>query len=224
MAHSTLKSKTIFFDFDGTIIDISERYYEVYKAIAKDYVGENILPMEEYWKKRCLGMSFVKVMEDIHKVFNEMYLREQYRSLIEQHSFLSLDRKFKEVDGVLAKLKVESNIVLVSLRHNHDNLCRQLQQLKVDNIFDEVLTGSDNNYSAQATKRRLIENSLFRSEIKYAVGDTEVDIEAGRAAGCITVAVTSGIRQQKYLMDFNPNYIINNILKLPDIVNLIKKD
>lgn len=222
MVRSTLKPKTIFFDFDGTLIDISERYYEVYRVIAKEYVGDNILPREEYWKKRCSGMSFIKLMGDIHKVSDKIYLGGQYRLLIEQPQFLRLDHKFKGIDSVLAKLAVESNIVLVCLRHNHDTLCWQLQQLQLNNLFDGVLSDADDGHSAHATKRRLIENSLFKSEIKYMVGDTEVDIEAGRAAGCITIAIASGIRRKGYLMDFGPDYLINNIFELPAIVNVFK--
>src|SRR3990172_4945100 len=94
-------------------------------------------------------------------------------------------------------------------------------RLKTNTIFmdfDGVLSDIDGGFDAKKTKQKLIENSPFNSEIKYIVGDTEVDIESGRAAGCITIAVCFGMRQREYLDGFSPDHIIDSISELPDIV------
>lgn len=205
-------------DFDGTIIDVSARHYKVYKIVTKKNVNKNLLSKNRYWEKRCSGMSFVKVIRETHKLSDDSYSERRYAELIEMPRFLNLDRKFKGVKSVLKRLRVHANVVLVTLRHNRKNLNRQLKQLGLDRAFDQVLSDTDSGFDAKKTKQKLIENSPFNSEIKYIVGDTEVDIESGRAAGCITIAVCSGMRQREYLDGFSPAHIIDSISELPDIV------
>lgn len=218
MIQSKVKPKTIFLDFDGTVIDVSARHYEVYRAVIKKYTSKNILSKNRYWEKRCSGMSFVKVIQETHKLSDDSYSERRYIELIEMPRFLNLDRKFKGVKSVLKRLKAHGNVVLVTLRHNRKNLNRQLKQVGLDRAFDQVLSDTGGGFGAKETKQKLIENSPFKSEIKYIVGDTEVDIESGRAAGCITIAVCSGMRQREYLNSFSPDHIIDSILELPDVI------
>lgn len=219
MLQSRFRPNTIFIDLDGTIIDISDRHYEVYKSVAGQFITKNMLSKNEYWKKRCSGMSFVKVVQEAHGISNAASLERRYLSLIEQPRFLNLDHKFEGAGDIIEKLKNNCNIVLVTLRHNRRNLYWQLRQLNLDKIFDEILSGCNTGSDAKVIKERLIKNSLFKFATKYMVGDTEVDIQSGRAAGCITIAVCSGIRKCGYLKKSFPDYLINNIFELPDIIN-----
>jgi len=51
------------------------------------------------------------------------------------------------------------------------------------------------------------------------VGDSVVDVKAGKAAGTKTVAVLSGLYSREELLDNNPDFIINDISELPRIIN-----
>jgi pyrophosphatase PpaX len=50
------------------------------------------------------------------------------------------------------------------------------------------------------------------------VGDSELDIEAGRAAGVATCAVTYGFRPVWLLRELRPDFLISNIRDLVPIV------
>ena len=50
------------------------------------------------------------------------------------------------------------------------------------------------------------------------IGDTELDIQCGKAAGAKTCAVTFGYREVEALKKNNPDYFIND---LKDILELI---
>ena len=44
------------------------------------------------------------------------------------------------------------------------------------------------------------------------IGDTEADILAGQQAGIPTLALTCGIRSDRYLRTFNPTYIHQDLV------------
>jgi len=51
------------------------------------------------------------------------------------------------------------------------------------------------------------------------VGDTEVDVEEGRNAGCgIVVSVTTGAYTREQLLPYRPDFIIDDLQELPPIV------
>jgi phosphoglycolate phosphatase-like HAD superfamily hydrolase len=51
------------------------------------------------------------------------------------------------------------------------------------------------------------------------VGDTEVDVEEGRSAGCgIVVSVTTGAYTRQQLEEYQPDFIIDDLRELLPIV------
>ncbi|KAJ7379746.1 hypothetical protein OS493_014153 [Desmophyllum pertusum] len=51
------------------------------------------------------------------------------------------------------------------------------------------------------------------------VGDTKVDVHEGKNAGCWTVSVLTGTQSREYIEASNPDFIINSIADLPDILS-----
>lgn len=52
------------------------------------------------------------------------------------------------------------------------------------------------------------------------IGDTEVDINEGRNAGCgLVVAVTTGAYSREQLQDYQPDYIIDSLTELPSLIS-----
>jgi phosphoglycolate phosphatase-like HAD superfamily hydrolase len=51
------------------------------------------------------------------------------------------------------------------------------------------------------------------------VGDTEVDILEGRSAGCgMVIAVTTGAYTQEQLTIYEPDFIIDSLQELPELI------
>ena len=50
------------------------------------------------------------------------------------------------------------------------------------------------------------------------VGDSHIDVQAGKAAGIATCGLKNGIGGLKELLDSSPDYIIDNLLELKEIV------
>ena len=56
-----------------------------------------------------------------------------------------------------------------------------------------------------------------RSVVK--VGDTKADIDEGKNAGCWTVAVLTGTQTVECLRENNPDFIINSVKELPNLLS-----
>ena len=55
--------KTIFFDLDGPLIDVSNKYYAVYSYILAKY-GFKTLPMSLYWQMKKEKRSIGEILSD----------------------------------------------------------------------------------------------------------------------------------------------------------------
>ncbi|MHA1522143.1 MAG: HAD family hydrolase [Promethearchaeota archaeon] len=53
------------------------------------------------------------------------------------------------------------------------------------------------------------------------IGDFDADIEAGKAAGAITIGVLTGFSTRKMMERNNPDYILNNVSEIPSILDEI---
>lgn len=70
--------------------------------------------------------------------------------------------------------------------------------------------------------------SLIHSAMKHCgvtdkrkvvkIGDTVIDVEEGKNAGCKTVAVLTGTQSEPRLKQSNPDYIIKSVAELPEVI------
>jgi phosphoglycolate phosphatase len=70
---------------------------------------------------------------------------------------------------------------------------------------------------ASSVKAGLLRESGWLRPGALIVGDTEVDIRAGKAVGIKTVAVTSGIRSRAALEAEGPDVIVDDIRALANV-------
>jgi phosphonatase-like hydrolase len=81
---------------------------------------------------------------------------------------------------------------------------------------DEVPHGRPHPYMVRRLQKTLgIDNALNVAK----VGDTEVDIQEGRNAGCgLVISVTSGAYSRQALQKFSPDHIIDSLAELPALI------
>ena len=109
----------IFWDLDGPILDVSEKYYTLYKNILLEN-NMQALSKKEYWN---LKKSKTTLSEILAKT-NSKKLLEVFKNLwlnnIETHRYQKLD---KLQNGIISILKKCNNkLVLVTLRRNRVRL------------------------------------------------------------------------------------------------------
>jgi len=81
---------------------------------------------------------------------------------------------------------------------------------------DEVPEGRPHPYMIEKLMQKL---NISNAEDVAKVGDTKVDIEEGKNAGCgIVVGVTTGAYTKEQLIKYQPDYIIDSLEILPSLI------
>jgi len=211
---------TIFFDLDGTLIDTSERHYRIYKDILYFYDAPDVLTKEEFWKLKRNGRKTTELLPETSKEFIQQFSDEWLRR-IESRRYLRLDKPLPECPDTLLILKDVADLILVTLRNNEENLLWELDNFGLTKYFRKILVGSPLKINA---KIPMITN-YFKEHSKKGkfiiVGDTEVDIYAGKEFRILTVAVTYGIRSKEFLEKLDADFYLDNIANLPKVLEKI---
>lgn len=198
--------KQLFFDLDGTLIDISEKYYRIYA----DFMGSTgRRPRSKQWFWSNKRKKAADLIGD----------RQFFIDRIEHPDYLQFDKLFPFSLAVLSKLVNNGHrVYVVTLRQNRRNLLKQIKNLKIDR-FVKVLTTAPLPFQSSDNHRlkiRLLKPFARPGDV--VVGDSRADILAGRALKLTKVAVLSGISNYKILKTYAPDYVVHDIRSLVSLM------
>lgn len=207
----------LFFDLDGPIINVSERYYRVYADVLTRH-SVPVLSKEEYWQAKREKMPDSVILKHIKAFSVESYQQER-KGLIETDHYLAYDRLQDGVVEVLNQLFVKYELVLVTLRTSPDQLRKELQYFNLEKYFAAVLTSPAESSPRWAIKVSLIKDYLDGKtrDNGVVIGDTETDILTGNRLGYRTIGVLNGIRSRRLLLDAQPLYLVDTIRDILDL-------
>jgi phosphoglycolate phosphatase len=230
MRASALTSLTVFCDFDGPIVDVSDRYYHTYRlglaeVEAADFSKRPLttLTKSQFWQMKQERTPDVEIaMRSGLRGEQIDFFRERVQHIVNQAALLHEDRLQPGVRWALALLQAQgARLVLVTLR-SQAQATQFLREHELDHLFSRVWGMPDQTaaYNNQADhKTELLAQAIEdckRSQrwagLACMIGDTEADILAGQAANITTLALTCGIRSQAYLQRFAPNRIHSDLL------------
>jgi len=219
-------------DFDGPLVDVSERYYQTYQLALADTVRINqaqgvalpiqVLTKEQFWqmKQNRVADAEIALRSGLRSQQIEVFL-ERVRHWVNQPALLQQDQLQPGVRWALALLHARDvSLAVVTLRCQRQ--ARQiLEQYGLAHLFTSIRGTHDalaayGNYTelkTQLVSEAMAENALLQSRT-WLVGDTEADVLAGQAAGISTIAVTCGIRSAAYLKALRPTQMHNDLLSV----------
>lgn len=200
--------RSIFFDLDGTLIDISEKYYRVY---ADFIISNQLRPINKkhFWRLKRSKTSLEEILGDsaILEAYKDFFINH-----IESPKYLKFDCLYAFSINVVSELSTKGlKLYGVSLRQDPGGLMRQIKNFKLDQ-FAKVLTATPPPFQSNENYRlkvKLIKPIAHPGDI--IVGDSRADILAGKALNLKTVAVLSGISNYRVLKSYSPDFIIRDI-------------
>jgi phosphoglycolate phosphatase-like HAD superfamily hydrolase len=209
--------RTLYFDLDGTILDVSQRIYSVYLDVV-NVLGGKALAEEVYWeaKREQLPEEVIAKKSNVENVPKYIRLRQER---LESPEYLKYDELIPRAWESLSELKKNNQLVLVTLRKSKENLHQQLRRFKIEPLFDKVLVGGDGEERWGFKAEIISSDSHFAPQDSIIIGDSEADILAGKKLRITTIAVLSGIRSKKKLLSIKPDYIIEDISQLKNMLD-----
>lgn len=211
--------KALCFDVDGTLSDTDD----LYAKRVSPYLPRALFPDPDQTARRLV--MWVEAPGNALLGFaDKVGVDDEMGSVIDwmsRHQTNTL-KKFVLIPGVdqmLPALKGRYPMAVVSARHEKSTM-RFLEQFDLVKYFDVIVTG----LSAPHTKP--FPDPIFLAAQKMGVkpseclmvGDTTVDIRAGKSAGAQTVGVLCGFGEEQELKDMGADLIISNTDKLVDIL------
>lgn len=201
----------LYFDLDGTLIDVRKRHYAAYAEAAHD-LGLTPLSEQDFWDYRRDGAETEDLLGALEEADRERF-EERWRELFDEPSYVRLDALIPGARQTLAKLRESYELVLVSLREDREALLDQLEELALRKFFKSVYSPLEPDKAA--SKADLIKRQQDRNGDDVAfVGDSEEDIAAARELGIDAVSVTTGVRGRRYLEARGPDEVISSVREL----------
>ena len=214
------------FDIGGTLVRTEEALLEVIK---ETLLENNLTPPPDEEISIHFGIGhkniFVKVISKIHKQKNAASLIERcYNSFEKKYPSKFLD-KFQIIPGAescLNKLNERGIRTVCQTGMERSEALILLKRFNILKYFPILVTFEDaekprpNPEAMYLTMKKL--NITNKSKCLY-VGDTVSDIRFARNAGVKIASVITGPQKRETLEKEKPDYIIDNISEVLDIVD-----
>jgi phosphoglycolate phosphatase len=204
----------VFLDLDGTLLDVSERYYRVYRDLLAT-AGDAALPKAWFWEMKRMRADDGAILAATGAGMPPDLFSARKQERLEWPEYLKLDTLLADVTATLNALLPRVPLFLVTRRRNADRLAAQLRELGISHFFQAVRSVSGR--PTGETKEALL-RALGCAPEDFVVGDSDADVLAGKAVGARTVAVTTGLRDRAVLEAMGPEFLIRRLGELVAIV------
>jgi len=209
--------KLICFDLDNTLVDSDELHIFAFQEAFKEH---KLPEVEDKVIKDLLSIQAENLIKKIYPELDDKKNKEvtkTYKEYLIKYSNRYI-KLFPNVLQILKKIKKRYKIALIS-NTPHKGIISMLNSVGIDTkIFDVIIGTDDVNHGKPDADEILKAEELTKHKAEYMIGDSIYDIIAGKKAGCKTIAVLTGDFSKEELEKEKPDYIINDLSELKDIL------
>lgn len=211
--------KALCFDVDGTLSDTDDLYAQKVKRFFPkllfrdpEHAARRFIMWIEAPGNALLGLTDTIGLDDEIVAFIDWFSRHRTMS---SKKFLLIPG----VDELLPKLKGRYPMAVVSARDEKGTL-RFLEQFNLIQYFDVVITGQSAEHTKPYPDPILLAAQKMHVEPHEClmIGDTTVDMRAGKAAGAQTVGVLCGFGEEPELSKIGADLILKTTSELADVL------
>ena len=148
------------------------------------------------------------ILSRIVDTYKKFFLSEEGKRLITDCPFAEQTVRMLSVEGYKLAILTSSDRISVQ------------RDLPYSGIFNEIVTEADVKKlkpSGEGLELIMSRLGIDRSKSIY-IGDAASDIRAAKDARCISVAVLTGMGTKMHLQKENPDFIINNLSELKELL------
>jgi len=193
----------ILFDFDGTLLDTERLINEAIRYACRETLG--LEPTEAQ-----ILAGWAQPIEDRMKAFGADHVPELVKRYIEfsDRNAERLSKPFPGVERTLSALEAGGYVLAVVTQKKRPLVVRSLSAFGLDPFLREIVTRDEVERAKPAPDAALEALSRLDGSPQAAlvVGDTDLDIGMGRAAGCRVCAAMWGAVDPEALRGLHPDY------------------
>lgn len=216
--------KRIFTDFDGPIMDVSERYYQVYlyclKKICQPEQIVKTLSKSEFWelKRSQVPEKDIANLSGFTDEKQQVAFAHLRRATVHTNPYFAYDRLLENAISALEKVQNAGYDLAVMTMRRRRELEPVLDQYNLRRFFksDRIFCLDDDYVKTVDTQDKplLMKNAqanLPSVDQQWMIGDTEADIFAAKSHHIPAITVLSGIRNRTQLEKYQPQEILPNL-------------
>jgi phosphonatase-like hydrolase len=226
----------IVFDIAGTTVkdngEIADAFQKAMKEFGYEIPQEKIYPLMGYKKTEAIKMMLGEYEADATEITEEYVnnIHERFNQLmVEYYSTANELQPLPNAEEVFSYCR--NNGIKIGLDTGFPNtitniIIDRLGWLK-DGKVDHVV--SSNEVPAGRPAPFMIQKMMKAANIDdpkkvIKLGDTEVDINEGKNAGCLySIGVTTGAFTREQLEPYEPSFIIDDLKELVEIIEQTKQ-
>jgi phosphoglycolate phosphatase-like HAD superfamily hydrolase len=210
-------------DFDGPIVDVSQRYYRVYQLclqqVRRPHQQVKQLSKAEFWalKRSHVPEKQIGILSGLDEVQAQEF-SQQRRKTVHTQPYFEYDRLTPGAVDALEEIQHAGiDLAVMTMRRvreldyafNSFDLGKFFPENRRYCLSNDYVKTRDVDDKPLLMKRAQAE--LPRAAETWMVGDTEADIVAAQKNGVKVIAVLCGIRDRAQLQQYNPDYIVANL-------------
>ena len=210
----------VFSDFDGPLVDVSERYYRVYRFCVNEVAeaGQQLTPLSksEFWDLKRDRVAEEKIaLKTGFRIDQTVRFARMRREYAHSQPYFKYDTIQPDAVSALAQLHDAGVELAVMTMRRVRELEPALERFGLDEFFPPHLRYClPNDYVKQGDTRDkplLMAQALKDLPLaarSWMVGDTEADLAAGNTHNMPTVGLLCGIRNRQQLEQYNASIIV----------------
>lgn len=199
------------FDFDGTLMDTSGVILATIMATIKD------MGLPEKTEEECRSIIGIRTDEAGKHLYPDLDISNEefarvFRSNYDRLKKGAHEKAFPGVLDTLVELNAKGYGLAIASSRRMSSLIDYLDGLGIRDMFS-MIVGGDSVTKGKPDPEPVLSilNALgWDSGATLVVGDADVDIMMGNAAGCLTCAVTYGNGAIASLKDATPDYMVDD--------------
>ncbi len=206
-------SKTIIFDFDGTIADTLDSVVRIVNSHAEYFgykkVTKEDIPYLQGKKPReilsYLGISIFKLPSWIRKIHSEI------------NKEIANMAPTVNISPLVSEIYHDEHFHLGIITSNTQENVEQFLDKNELNFFDFIRTGKSVFGKSHVINKIIKQRNVSKRDVFY-VCDEVRDVEAARKSGIKSIAVTWGYNTKDALQKENPDFLVDTPEALRDII------
>ncbi len=212
-----MKIKHFCFDLDGTLVDSGQT---IYKSTIKTLERLNI----EYSFTKAdldkrIGQHFVDIFDEFNVQVNDFEgFIDVYKSIY--FDFIDDSVLYNGVFDFIKMIKEKNVKVSLLTTKAQDQADLIIEHFNLLPYFDYIMGRRDGMAHKPSPEPLLMicKQLNVLPEETLMIGDTELDIQCGKNAGTKTCGLTYGYRTRRQLEENTPDYVIDSIIELHDLI------